>query len=144
LTIQRKAPKKATKKKVLKRKVTKKKVTKHNPLDYTLPVFESEKGKYIKLSDFKFQFDREIKHLGDRGDYEYGYEINNMVNYNSGIRLLVGFEIIDLITLIRFKELLIKGFKRLDLLDVDSTVDDALNETFGRIPNNVKLIDIEN
>ena len=76
--LAKKATKKVTKK-VTKRKVAKKKVTKRNPSNYKLPVFESEKGKYIKLSDFEFQFIRELSSIvGNNNYYQHDYEIDNI------------------------------------------------------------------
>ena len=139
----KKVSKKVTKKKVTKRKVAKKKVTKRNPLDYKLPVFESEKGKYIKLSDFEFQFIRELSSIvGGHNYYQHDYEIDNILKWGLGNSNLVSSGVKNLISLKLFKDIMSVGLPK--AFSNPKNEIKAYHNTLDRIPDDVKLIDTGN
>lgn len=145
--ITKKVSKKVTKKKAVQRKVTKKsikkKVTKRNPLDYKLPVFESEKGKYIKLSDFEFQFIRELSSIvGGHNYYQHDYEIDNILKWGLGNSNLVSSGVKNLISLKLFKDIMSVGLPK--AFSNPKNEIKAYHNTLDRIPDDVKLIDTGN
>jgi len=140
--LAKKATKKVTKK-VTKRKVAKKKVTKRNPSNYKLPVFESEKGKYIKLSDFEFQFIRELSSIvGNNNYYQHDYEIDNILKWGLGNSNLVSSGIKNLISLKLFKDIMSAGLP--NAFSNPKNEIEAYRNTLDRIPDDVKLIDTGN
>lgn len=141
--VSKKVTKKVTKKKVTKRKVAKKKVTKRNPSNYKLPVFESEKGKYIKLSDFEFQFIRELSSIvGNNNYYQHDYEIDNILKWGLGNSNLVSSGIKNLISLKLFKDIMSAGLP--NAWSNPKNEIEAYHNTLDRISNDVKLIDTGN
>lgn len=131
-----KSNKKTTTRKVSKTKSsklkTKSKPKRKNP-DYKLQSHDDN----VKLSDFEFQFTREIYALGDSGYYAYDYEIDNILKYQFGSNS-VNSGRTKLISLSNFKKIVKKGLLNFD----DNNVIEAFDNTVARIPKNIKFIDI--
>ena len=145
--VTKKVSKKVTKKVVVKRKtkkvITRKVSNKKNPSDFlNLPSFDSENGKYVLLTSFEVQFEREMRELGDRLYHSYDYEINNILKWHFGNSNLVGDGYINLMPLSKFKEIVTKSLTR--TFETNQNIPRALNKTFRNISSNVKLIDTGN
>ena len=132
----KKLAKKVTKK--VSKKVTKKVVVKRK----TKKVITRKVGKYVLLTSFEVQFEREMRELGDRLYHSYDYEINNILKWHFGNSNLVGDGYINLMPLSKFKEIVTKSLTR--TFETNQNIPRALNKTFRNISSNVKLIDTGN